>query len=383
MRPAALLRVRSAATGVASSAVTAAAVAAAAAVTCGLAAGPAAAAPARPPAARPATAARGAARPSAGAPWRVELTVTGSGSPAFTAVTATGPAGAWAFGTAGGNAPTAYRLSGGAWSRRAFPAPRGDVVLAASASSGRNVWAFTLAGRALRFNGTSWRLMRAFRRPIGSGLAISRDDVWVFGAPGGPALGTWHYNGHRWARSASGRGLHGASALGPRDVWAFGATVIAHWNGRTWTRTSVARLLPRNTLLSHSFVAGICALSRRNVYAVASGGRQDEGGPLVLLHYNGARWRRLGLVNALGGPVAVVPDGRGGLWIPVMTGSPGSGSMVHYGRGGLRRVALPVTPARLALLGAAAHGTMALAVGDIRVNLTTGATRAVILGTGP
>jgi len=319
-----------------------------------------------------------AATPSAAASWHVSLRVAGPNSPAFTAVAATSGSNAWAFEVSGRAAPGAFRFDGSSWTRHAFPARRGDVVTSASASSASNVWAFTFHGLVLRFNGTRWAKVKKFSSPIVSGLAVSSTDVWVFGLPG---TSTWHFNGHGWTKSVTGKGLEGASALSASSVWAFGGTNVAHWNGKSWRKTSVAQLLPKNTQLSHSFVAGVYAASAKSVYATASGGRQDEGGPLVLLHFNGSRWSRVAENTSVGGPVAIVPDGRGGLWIPVDTGVPPSGSMEHFSHGTLARVRLPFSPAHLALFGAAIgkHTTAALTVGFTRKSFGARTTTAVIL----
>lgn len=314
------------------------------------------------------------------AAWHVSLQVPGSSQFGFTSVTATSGRSAWAFDAIEGKSPTAYQLSGSAWKRKAFPDRTNDIVTSASASSARNVWAFTFKGQVLRFNGTKWSRVKKFSKPIMSGLAISRTDVWVFGSPG---TGTWHFNGHSWRMSRSGKGLQGASALSATSIWAYGHTSVAHWNGRTWTKTSLASLLPKNTQLSHSFLAGIYAASPKSVYVVGSGGRQDEGGPFVLLHFNGSAWRKAGEVENLGNPVAVIPDGRGGLWIPVGTGSPPEASMEHLSHGTLSGVRLPIAPAKLALSGAAIgkNTTKALTVGVIR--RSGGRLTGIILRFGP
>jgi hypothetical protein len=322
-----------------------------------------------------------AAAPAA-ASWHVAFQVPGPNFPEFTAVTATSGGSAWAFEVAqSSKAPAAYQLSGSTWSRRAFPAKAGDSVIAASSSSARNVWAFTFQGQVLKFGGHGWAKVKKFSKSIGSGLAVSSTDVWVFGPMG---AGTWNFNGHGWTRVASGTGLAGASALSASSIWGYGGTKVAHWNGHAWAKTSVAALLPKNTLLSHSFVAGIYAASASSVYAIGSGGRQDEGGPLVLLHYNGSAWSRVAENKNLGDPVAVVPDGHRGLWIPMRTGFPGNGSMEHFAHGVLTSAGLPISPLHLELFGGAIgkHTTAALAVGYKRKSFSALTTTAVILRFG-
>ena len=280
--------------------------------------------------------------------WHVSDTVAGPGFASFTAVTATSPTGAWAFEGADSGRPGAYQLSGSAWKKRAFPGTSNDNVVSASSSSASNVWAFTESGEAARFNGRSWSVVKRLRLAISSGLAISKTDVWVFGGYGSPA---WHYNGSSWTRSRSGNGLFGASALSPSSIWAYSRTGVAHWSGRTWTRTSLARLLPKSPLGS-PFVAGVYAASARSVYAIGSGGGETVGGPVVVLHYNGKSWRRLALSKQPGGPMAVIPDGKGGLWIPVDVFVLG-GRVDHFTHGTLSIARLPISQAHLRLVNAA------------------------------
>ncbi len=318
---------------------------------------------------------------AASASWHSAFKVSGSSFPEFTAVTATSASSAWAFEVAGSKAPAAYQLSGSTWKSRPFPAAGGDFVQAAASSSASNVWAFTFKGQVLRFNGSGWAKVKKFSKPINSGVVLSSTDVWVFGSPG---TGTYHYNGHTWTHSTSGSGLNGGSALSASSIWAYGGTSVAHWNGSTWTKTSVASLLPKNTQLSHSFMAGIYAASSSNVYAVGTGGRQDEGGPLVLLHYNGHVWSPVAENKSLGDPMAIIPDGSGGLWIPVRTGFPGDGSMEHYSHGKLTSAKLPFSPAHLLLFGAAIGKgtTAAYAVGYTRTSFSAKTTTAEILRYG-
>lgn len=329
----------------------------------------------------PASASPGRGQAQAPAAWRASFTVSGPHRPYFSAVTAISGRMAWAFSSAVGKAPAAFKLTGSGWTRRAFPAQRDDVVTAASASSASNVWAFTVKGQVLRFNGSRWSKVTKFSREIRSGLALSKTDVWVFGSPG---AGTWHFNGRHWTKFASGRGLEGASALSARSIWAYGGTSVAHWNGHSWIASSLARLLPRNTQHSHSFLAGIYAASASSVYVAASGGRVGENGPLILLHFNGSAWHRVAFSKSLGGPAALISDGRGGLWIPVNTGFPGNGSMEHFSKGVLSSVRLPFSPPHLTFFGAAIgqHTTAALAVGYTRTSLNAPTTTAVILRYG-
>jgi hypothetical protein len=315
----------------------------------------------------PATAAQASASTSAS--WRIVKQVHAGPLGEITAVTAVSGTGAWAFD--GQSSPTAWRRSGASWTKVAFPSKNGEEVVAAAATSPTDVWAFTTGGvsRALRWNGSHWAAVHTFNGSLNSAVVLSQSDVWAFGMTGIPgALGTWHYNGHTWAKVASGHGLVGGSGLSARSVWAFGGTDVAHWNGRRRTRTSVARLLPRKQELNGPSVTSMYAQSATSVWAVGDGNLEDEGGPLVVLHFNGHSWRKVASSGTIGYQnfPALAPDGSGGLWIPVGTSAGGTtASFLHYSAGHLRVTPLPAPANKIEVLGVAAipHTASALAVG--------------------
>ena len=284
---------------------------------------------------------------SASPTWHIVKRVHSGSAGEFTAVVAVGKTDGWAFNGVSG--PTAWRRSGPSWTRVAFPGHSDEAVVAAGASSPTNVWAFTdgeTRARALRWNGSRWSVMRSFGNEIGGAVVLSRSDVWVFGEPvfPGGGLGSWHYNGHVWSKVSSGHGLEGGSGLSAHDVWAFAGTKVAHWNGSTWVRTSVKSLLPAKQALNDPAVVGIVAESPGSVYAIGSGNPEDEGGPTVILHYNGHAWRKVAEGSFGIGTFPLqqaTSDGRGGLWIP-MPGFAGQKSfMLHYRDGKLTDAALP------------------------------------------
>jgi hypothetical protein len=116
-----------------------------------------------------------------------------------------------------------------------------------------------------------------------------------------------------------GNGDSSGSALNDHDVWGFTASSVEHWNGSTWMATSVNRLLPPKDPhgLNDPKVVGILALSDSNVYAIGNGNRQDEGGPVVVLHFNGHKWSKLATGEFGFGPdfQQFSSDGSGGLWL--------------------------------------------------------------------
>lgn len=325
-------------------AVTAAAAAVTAAAACALA--------------LPASASATQVRPAIAASWRIIKSVHSGGGPAFTAITATSKSSAWAFEAfqASSAKPAAWRLSGSAWSQVSFPGRANERVAAAGSSSASDVWAITSTGtrsRALHWNGSSWASTGSFRTEIDAVTVLGSHDVWIFASSFFPSHGgAWHYNGHRWSRVASGHGLTAGGALSHNSVWAVGGRSVAHWNGHTWTRTSVAGLLPADTALSHSSLVGIYARSAANVWALGTGGRQDEGGPAVLLHYNGHTWTHVA-TRLSGDPAQLVPDGSAGLWIPVPSVDGIPFQMLRYSHGHLLPVSMPVSGRRLNVLAVA------------------------------
>ena len=293
-------------------------------------------------AAKSAVAAPRAAQPARPA-WQIVKQVHGASSGGFSVVIAVGKNGGWAFNLGnGGAASTAWHRSGSTWTQIPFPG-QNQAVVAAGASSPSNVWAFTAdgaGGRALRWNGHVWTVQHSFAEQIGGAVVISQSDVWVFGQPyvPGAGLGAWHYNGRTWSHVASGHGLEGGSALSANTIWAFDGTDIAHWNGAIWSRTSVSYLLPAKHELNDPMITGIFAQSGRSVYAIANGNLQDEGGPIVILHWDGYQWYRVAEGNYGFGDGALQQassDGHGGLWIP-MPGAGGQKSyLLHYSAGHL------------------------------------------------
>jgi hypothetical protein len=286
-----------------------------------------------------------------GQSWRIVQEVHSGALGTFTAVTAVGSDGGWAFN--GIVHPTAWERDGTVWSEVPFPGQAdGEQVIAAAATSPTDVWAFTAGvfwSRALRWNGHAWTVMREWPyRQIGGAAVLGPDNVWVFGEPviPGADLGAWHYNGRTWTQSPGGSDLEGGSALSADDVWAFDGPDVAHWNGAAWTRTSVASLLPPRNQFNAPQVTGIYAQSPDSVYAIGNGNQTDDGGPLVVLHYNGTTWAKVAEGNYGFGTAPlqdIASDGRGGLWLP-MPGSDGQRSyLLHYSGGTLTPVPLPVS----------------------------------------
>jgi len=288
--------------------------------------------------------------PATSAAWHIVKRVHSGVSGDFTAVVATGKSAGWAF---NGNAqagqttkPTAWQLKGSTWTQASFPGKAGEQVVAAGAASPSDVWAFTDVGvgsRVLRWDGHTWSVVKTFGQPLGGASVVSPKDVWVFGQPAiNQQLGVWHYNGRRWSRVSTN--LDAGSALSATSVWAFSGRSVYHYNGHNWAKKSVARLLPPGNGLNNPELTGIYAQSAKSVYAIGNGQAEDDGGPTVVLHYNGRTWRKVAQGNfGYGTQPAqqISTDGSGGLWLP-MPGFGGQPSyLLHYSGGKLTAAGLP------------------------------------------
>jgi hypothetical protein len=292
---------------------------------------------------------------AAGPSWKTVKTLRTGNDGQFTAVVATAKTTGWAFeGTDFSAAPAAYQFSGSSWRKVAFPGNKDEQVVTAGATSPSDVWAFAqgfgAASHVLKYNGHSWSVVRTFSNEIADATVLAGNDVWVYGDAGisgfQPALGVWHYNGSSWRQVS--KSIQGGSALSATNVWGFNGVDVEHWNGAKWTATSVKSLLPAKNALNGPGVAGILALSNSNVFALGTGGQEDEGGPLVVLHYNGKKWTKFAQGQFGAGPNPEFSyDGNGGLWLPMLGASGGTSYLVHYSNGKLTKAALPVAAAKI------------------------------------
>lgn len=307
---------------------------------------------------------------------------------AFTAVVATGKTAGWAFME---NAPYAYERTGPrTWKKVPFPGKNGNVALAAVASDGRGaVWAgyFTASGTQLdRWTGTKWEVARTFPGYLSGLTVLASDDVWVFGGTGQQqSHGVFHYNGRTWTEVASTP--QGGAALSDTNVWAYSGQLIDHFNGKRWTSVNVAKLLPprnRQALAGvKPFLTGIRALSAADVYATGEGTDPPHGGPLVLLHFNGHAWSRVLLAKNNTSPSGqrIVPDGKGGLWIPGGDGAQNP-ALLHYSNGKLTTVTLPAEATWVPTIAdslARIPGTSEMLAGGVQYTDGNNKTNSVIL----
>ena len=186
----------------------------------------------------------------------------------------------------------------------------GDRLYGVTATSAANAWAVGTSNLIVHWNGHSWS-----RELAGNGFfvnvsATSASDAWAVGGTGWfttePMI--YHWNGSAWSQKpvvdpALGGYFNDVTAVSPTDVWAVGltgggpgagtgtdnATLIEHWNGRTWARVA-SPALP-----SASGLDSVSATSAGNIWAVGwTGANANSGTDRTLIeHWNGHAWTRV------------------------------------------------------------------------------------------
>src|SRR5215469_2801886 len=283
------------------------------------------------------------AAPASAPDWRIAATVhhgPGGNASGYSAVVAPAKSDAWIFGgtnPGGASSPTAEHWDGRRWQPSPLPPGLSGFIVAADASSARNVWAVG-DGYALRWNGSRWSVAKTWPQAgrLTSVAAVNRNDVWVFGSSafsGEAGLGTWHFNGRSWIRARGlANAIYRASAVARRDIWA--VTIgprggwVARYNGHAWARVRSAAPALANTQLND-----VLAVSRTSVWVSGISPADGNSGRLVLAHWDGSRWKRFVAPWGVQQPERFASDGVGGIWIPVVSeGGDAATWMLHLTR---------------------------------------------------
>jgi hypothetical protein len=264
----------------------------------------------------------------------------------------------WAVGTQSGlsqefsvSEPLIEHWNGARWSITATPRLGSGLLLAVSGSSPDNVWAVgerfhqRADGRfheggirplMLHWDGFRWRDVAVpWSRPASNLTfvsATSPDDVWVGSNGSGDArfVSLHHWDGSRWSKIRAPFGprdsLVGFDSTSATDAWAVGGyqvhgharTLAAHWDGRSW---SIAPTPNRNT---DSALTSVLALSPDNVWAGGTSnfykaiphGSQSSFPEVMLLHWNGVRWKLTPSPDAqmFEGPSRLTATNDGSAW---------------------------------------------------------------------
>ena len=142
---------------------------------------------------------------------------------------------------------------------------------------------------------------------------VSARDAWAVGASSGRTTLILHWNGSTWNRvpspsPAPGGGAsiyYGVAATSAHSAWAVGSsftgtgsprTLIVHWNGTAWRR------VPSPTPTGGGALFSVAATSARSAWAVGYAGNPDGSyTKTLILHWNGAAWRRVPSPACAGG----------------------------------------------------------------------------------
>jgi len=293
--------------------------------------------------------------------WQIVATVhygPGANASGYSAVVALTRSNAWVFGgtnPGGASSPTAEHWDGRRWQASLLPPGLSDFIVAADASSARNVWAVG-DGYALRWNGSRWSVAKTWPQAgrLTSVAAINRNDVWVFGSStfsGKAGLGTWHFNGRSWIRARGlANSIYRASAAARHDIWAITISPrggsVARYNGHVWARVRSAASALANTQLND-----VLALSRTSVWVSGISPSDGTRGRVVLAHWDGSRWKRFVAPWGVQQPERFASDGSGGIWIPVVSeGGDAATWMLHLTRAG-RWTRTPIAAGQAAGVG--------------------------------
>jgi hypothetical protein len=273
-----------------------------------------------------------------------------------------------------------------------------------AASSATNAWVFAQATKdngstplyptAQRWNGHQWvdQTVFTFEGILLNAITSGPSDAWAFGYdwsakdPGYIA----HYNGHQWKQASLSIVPSAVGALSGSDIWVAGTrtpatnTTAADFTAEHYVKGAWHKLPPASFSIpkGDGFVTdGINPQSDTSVWAGLSiwNERGEEVPGIILLHYNGKAWQRVG-VSTLGAWVTVRgTDEAGGIWLQ------GTDDLYHYSDGKWAApVAIPQSknaPVELNAL-TSIPGTKSLwAVGEA-LPVDIGNTAAVILKDG-
>jgi hypothetical protein len=153
-----------------------------------------------------------------GTAWQ-QLTVPGSvPEDAMEHVQAFSPANAWAVGvgtsaTSGAAVATALNWNGTPWTQ----VTDNSGLLDVDAVSPTDAWAIAADGSVLDWNGTAWSVATQLAEGNTAIAALSRTDVWVAGV-----VSLSHYNGTSWTSTSIPAGVNaltGHAVLSPSDIW--------------------------------------------------------------------------------------------------------------------------------------------------------------------
>lgn len=189
-----------------------------------------------------------------------------------------------------------------------------------------DTWAVDGAGHAWHWDGDTWNEidLPISTLPVTGGFVLDSDNTWVCGPVGSIDGSIFFYNGSGWALSYNGiRSPYEIWAAAPDDVWAAADTKFLHFDGTSWSETTVP---------GGGEVDTIWGFASNDIYAGGTG-----GGIPALLHWDGSTWSYVD-ISVFSGAMTIVRSVRGSdsgnIWIV------GDAQMVGHSNGGVTWVQL-------------------------------------------
>jgi hypothetical protein len=249
-----------------------------------------------------------------GAGWSSRTDASGDATAKLFGVSAVSGSNVWAVGSSGSGSSTLIEHWNGAlWSVVPSPSPgtQSDVLTSVSAHSGSDVWAAGTSTSGgvrrpllLHWNGSLWKRIGATAIPKGSSLggvattgagtavlagdtvdATSRIDRTLAASAslsGAAVAATPNLDGSRKPL------VRGVEAYSDTEAWAVGTNnqpVAEHWNGTSWTATTVPS--------ASSEVDDVKIFSPNNVWAVGSPVPANAAGTTLqprIMNWDGGAW---------------------------------------------------------------------------------------------
>jgi hypothetical protein len=275
--------------------------------------------------------------------WRIS-NIGSSSQGALDSVVATGPANAWAVGTAyrGGTptGPLVEHWNGRGWQTTSIPGSGGIFLDLVAASAPNNVWTAGNAFQATKiriyhYDGAHWHSMPV--PPDIEGLAdlvaFGPKNVWLLAgndeqvqcthSGSGTCADVWHWNGSNWQDYAfqgpAGSGISSLSGTSDGNLWLVGLDNQKQQYGHTVGIVTAYRLGgTRWQPMTITHVGGqfpdVAVDPATGVYI---GYQNAKGTAITVLHGDGHGYKGYttpgGSNGAAGLPMT--PDGHGGFWL--------------------------------------------------------------------
>jgi hypothetical protein len=288
-------------------------------------------------------------------PWQVAFTTGAAEGVWSTQFAVSGAHDAWSTWAACGpcgSTPTNQFLvehsTGTTWHQVTLPKPQlaiAEASVALGASSSQNAWFFdarakpsSKTSRALHLVGKTWHSVSVPGWVTHANLSGSYDvqaevfgphSEWVFSLGQDAFLSADHYAARLtrrgWIKTQLPAIPGEVSVVSASDMWVLGSTlptkrkptggmVLMHWNGKRWRTLAVPKLHP--PAKATEFQRDPAGLGPRDVWLQVDIEQGSAGArTLYLQHWNGKHWSRVDVPFHTSGVDYMVQDGHGGLWL--------------------------------------------------------------------